>query len=198
MTGFSTERDTLKSDAPRPKLAATLSLLPGAGQIYNGKWWKVPIIYAGFVGIAAAYDFHRVGYQESRHYLLWADRATQLNKYTQNGNIALNGPLIQQDISIKKFILTSRTHEEIVDYYSRVPESGIETYMNERRKHMEMLVFGGVIWYLFNIADAAVDAHLKTFDVGDDLTLRWQPTLLIADAAPGQITHGLTFKLELN
>ena len=56
-----------KSDFPNPKKAALLSLgLPGAGQLYNRRWWKLPLVYGAFGGIIYAIDFNQGLYQRFR------------------------------------------------------------------------------------------------------------------------------------
>jgi hypothetical protein len=63
------------------------------------------------------------------------------------------------------------------------------------RRNRDFLVIIAAFTYLLNIADAAVDAHLSSFDVGDDLTLQWQPMLYIAGNQPVAGVH-LAFRFH--
>jgi hypothetical protein len=76
--------DTLKQKTDtsytkhRANRAALLStILPGAGQFYNKKYWKIPILYAGFVGIALSIDFNNTNYQKFRKAYLYVWMETQ-------------------------------------------------------------------------------------------------------------------------
>lgn len=64
------EKEVVKSPArlalerlPRRAVIAS-AILPGLGQIYNRRWWKVPLVYAGFVGIGLVYNFNQQYYKE--------------------------------------------------------------------------------------------------------------------------------------
>ncbi|MCF8465531.1 MAG: hypothetical protein K9G41_11860 [Flavobacteriales bacterium] len=126
--------------------------LPGLGQVYNGKWWKVPIIYGGFGGLIYSSVFNDLKcrtYKEA--YLIRID-----------DNPATTDEFVGQysDANLK----------ELVSFYQRNRDLS--------------LVFTGVL-YALNIIDASVDAHLKDFDVSDDLTLKVRPTM--HQIGPGMI-----------
>lgn len=118
--------------------------LPGLGQVYNGKWWKVPIIYGAFGG------------------LIYSSIANDMKCRTYK-----NAYLIRIDDdpnTTDQFVgrYSDANLRELVDFY-------------ERNRDLS-LIFTGVI-YALNIIDAGVDAHLKDFDVSDDLSLNVSPTL---------------------
>lgn len=53
---------TFKEDYPSPKKAALLAIVPGMGQVYNKKWWKLPIVYGAFTGLYFSIKFNRDNY----------------------------------------------------------------------------------------------------------------------------------------
>ncbi|MFM1874815.1 MAG: hypothetical protein RL266_552 [Bacteroidota bacterium] len=118
--------------------------LPGLGQIYNGKWWKVPIIYGGFGGLIYSSVFNDLKCQTYRDaYLLRVD---------------------DDPNTIDQFAgrYSDANLRELVDFYQRNRDIS--------------LIFTGVL-YALNIIDAVVDAHLKDFDVSDDLSMSVRPTM---------------------
>lgn len=137
----------------RPAKAGYLALVPGLGQVYNRRWWKLPIVYGGVGTVIYILAFEQRGFTE----------------YT-NAAYLLTSPAI----SIKPLPnpdLGPRAGRE------RTPDAiqnGIVFYRHYRDA---FILYTGVA-YGIQILDAIVDAHLHSFDVSDDLTLRWQPTLL--------------------
>ena len=145
----------------RPTKAALLAVAPGAGQLYNKRWWKVPLVYGLLGGLGAAEYFYQVRYRE------YAGAINLLS--------GKNPPLIGDQI------LGKRASKE------RSPaaiQSGVVFYRRNRDLHILYLTAG----YGLQILDALVDAHLRDFDVGDDLSLHWEPALL---PVPGQVLPGV-------
>jgi hypothetical protein len=143
-----------------PKKAAIYSaILPGLGQAYNRKYLKIPIIYAGFGGIVYFIDWNNKNYQLNRiAYIHLTDTLDSTNshvKIAEENGYNLDNPTSRENF---KDGLTKRQ-----DYYRR------------NRDMLYITMFG--LWGL-NIIDASVDAHLFQFDVSDDLTLHWQPSVL--------------------
>ena len=114
--------------------------LPGLGQIYNKKYWKVPIIYAALGGIIYW------GSSNQSNYKLYSNnlRAIFDNDPETNNTTVYSA---DQLISEKK-------------YY---------------KKQRDMAIMLGGLVYVINIIDANVDAHLKTFDISDNLSLQLKP-----------------------
>ena len=130
-----------------PRLAGWLSAgLPGAGQIYNGQWWKVPIIYGGATGLFLWGRFER------------AERDRFQNEYRWR----LNNPQEQfRDSTLMMFSVDQ-----------------LLLGRNFHRRNLELVyIFSGLL-YVLNIVDAIVFAHLATFDVSDNLTMRVEPFTL--------------------
>ena len=155
-----------------PRTAALRSaMLPGLGQIINRRWWKVPLVYGGFVGIGLVYEFNH------RYYKIFLKEA-QIREFnnTAPDNLKKSGnPL-----------------------YARIPPSGIITIKDGYRRNRDLSILGGVAFYAINIIDAYIDAKFFRFDISDDLTLRVKPTFqrspVNAQTAPAP---GIKFILSL-
>lgn len=143
---------------PDTKRAMWLALvLPGAGQIYNRKYWKLPIIYGGFVGCAYAMSWNNQMYHDySQAYLDIMD--DDLNTQSYNQFLHLGAQIDASNIERYKEIFRKRK-----DRY-------------RRWRDMSMFVMIGV--YAFSVIDAYVDASLSEFDISDDLSLRVEPTVI--------------------
>lgn len=125
------------------------AILPGWGQYTNKKYWKIPIVY-GALGTTTYFFFRNLKqYKESK------------NAYT----LATDND-VSNDEQIKQ------------PYYSvRSQPDRIKTFRNQVRQNVDYSVLFFVIFWGLNVADAAVDAHLKTFDVSDDLSISIKPVL---------------------
>ena len=143
---------------PDTKRAMWLALvLPGAGQIYNRKYWKLPFIYGGFVGCAYAMSWNNQMYHDySQAYLDIMDDDPNTQSYNQF--LHLGAQIDASNIERYKEIFRKRK-----DRY-------------RRWRDMSMFVMIGV--YAFSVIDAYVDASLSEFDISDDLSLRVEPTVI--------------------
>lgn len=143
---------------PNTKRAMWLALvLPGAGQIYNRKYWKLPIIYGGFVGCAYAMTWNGQMYHDySQAYMDIMDDDPNTQSYNQF--LHLGATIDASNIDRYKEIFRKRK-----DKYRRWRDMG-------------MFVMIGV--YAFSVIDAYVDASLSEFDISDDLTLRVEPAVM--------------------
>lgn len=143
---------------PDTKRAMWLALvLPGAGQIYNRKYWKLPIIYGGFVGCAYAMSWNNQMYHDySQAYLDIMDD----DPNTQNYNQFLH--------------LGAQIDASNIERYKEIFRKRKDRY--RRWRDMSMFVMIGV--YAFSVIDAYVDASLSEFDISDDLSLRVEPTVI--------------------
>ena len=130
-------------------------VLPGAGQIYNRKYWKLPIIYGGFVGCAYA--------------LTWNTK--MYNDYSQAyQDIMSDNP---NNDSYKDFIPSYVDIESNLEYYQETFKNAKDVY--RRQRDLSIFAFIGV--YLLSVIDAYVDAELSDFDISKDLSLKLEPTL---------------------
>ena len=146
---------------PDPQRALWLALvLPGAGQIYNRKYWKLPIIYGGFMGCIYALTWNNMMYKDySQAYL----------------DIMDNDPTTA---SYNKFLHLGRqidmNNEQQVKRYQELFKSRKDKY--RRWRDMSFFVMLGV--YAISVIDAYVDAELSVFDISKDLSLKVEPTII--------------------
>jgi len=134
----------------RPGRAALLStVLPGAGQFYNRRYWKPPILYAGAAALIYWINFNSTEY--NRFNTAYASRVSFRTDTTQN---ALQ-PGEFQDFSDNELRVTR-------DAY---------------RRDLEFSIIISTAVYALNIVDAYVDAHLRQFDINEDISLSVHPLL---------------------
>ena len=144
---------------PNPQRALWLALvIPGAGQIYNRKFWKLPIIYGGFMGCIYALTWNNMMYKDySQAYLDLMDDdpgTASYNKFLHLG----------------KQIQTKADEER----YKKIFKSRKDKY--RRWRDMSFFVMLGV--YAFSVIDAYVDAELSQFDISKDLSLTVEPAVM--------------------
>ncbi|MDP4261551.1 MAG: DUF5683 domain-containing protein [Bacteroidota bacterium] len=137
-----------------PKVATLRSaLLPGLGQIYNKKYWKLPIVY-GALGISGGVFLYNLkNYKDTR----FAYRA----KY----NASLPGATAADTAELLK----------IKPKLQRIPMDYLKVYRDEFRRDIDYSVLVFLLLWGLNVVDATVDAHLKAFDVSPDLSLKIKP-----------------------
>lgn len=145
---------TWKPDAKRAMWLAIV--LPGAGQIYNRKFWKLPIVYGGFLGCAYAMRWNNQMYNDySQAYLdIMDDDPT-----TQSYNMFLH--------------FNNKVTAENEAYYKRV----FKTRKDRYRRWRDLSFFCMLGVYALSIVDAYVDASLSSFDISDDLSLTVSPAV---------------------
>jgi hypothetical protein len=128
---------------------------PGAGQIYNRKYWKLPIVYGGFVGCAYALNWNNKMYKDySQAYLDIMD--DDLNTKSYQDFLPLNSSIAGQEERFKEIFRKRK------DVY-------------RRQRDLSIFAFIGV--YLLSIIDAYVDAELSDFDISNDIGLHVEPAL---------------------
>ena len=128
---------------------------PGAGQIYNRKYWKLPIVYGGFVGCAYALNWNNKMYRDySQAYLDIMDDDPNTKSYQDF--LPLNSSIAGQEERFKEIFRKRK------DVY-------------RRQRDLSIFAFIGV--YLLSIVDAYVDAELSDFDISNDIGLRVEPAL---------------------
>ena len=149
----------------RPQKAGYLALIPGAGQIYNRKYWKLPIVYGMVGGLG-----YWVWFQQ-RYYGYY------------------------RDVKRNPADIAKIEDEDVRKYIATLSPNNIENQLQGYRSYRDLAVLISALGYSLTILDAVVDAHLHDFDVSDNLSLNWQPTMV---PVPGQaaFTPGLTLTLH--
>ena len=145
-TGIFSKADPKK--AYNPRIATYRSaILPGWGQATNKKYWKIPVVYAA-LGITTYIFFRNV------------------KQYNEAKNAYINA--VDGD--------TSNDYQIPQPYYTvkEQPER-IRSFRNEVRKNVDYSVLFFILCWGLNVVDATVDAHLKNFDVSDDLSIQIKP-----------------------
>ena len=147
----------LATFTPDPSKATWSALVfPGGGQIYNHKYWKLPIVYGGFLGCAYALNWNNQMYSDySQAYLDIMD---------DDPNTA----------SYEDFLPPRYNVEANKDYLTRVFKNRKDNY--RRQRDLSIFCFIGV--YLLSVVDAYVDAELSNFDITDDLSVQVRPTTI--------------------
>ncbi len=154
--------------AHSPKKAAIRSaILPGLGQIYNKKYWKLPIIYGALGTCAGVFFFNLGSYQDTKF------------AYRVKYNMRVN----RTDSAL--FPRIKRTLQPL-------SEESLRFYRNQYRRDIDYSALIFLLLWGLNVVDASVDAHLKSFDVSPDLSLQFKPGY--SDIAK---TNGLSLVLKI-
>jgi uncharacterized protein DUF5683 len=162
---------SLESDVPATKIemeapehdptrAALLSAaIPGLGQAYNKKYWKIPLVWAGLGAFG--------------YFIIWNDNQYQF--YRRN--------LIYEI-------------EQDPDYpnETNLDQATLKSARDQFRRSRDQLALYGILFYLVQIVDAHVDAHLIEFDVNQDLSVRLEPGYIPLSTGGSQI--GVSFKFK--
>ena len=142
---------TIRKHSPRAA-AIRSAILPGLGQIYNKKYWKLPIVY-GALGVTGGIFFYNLkNYRDTRfaYKVKYAMRVT---------HTAADTALFAQ----------------VKDHLKPLSEESLRFYRDEFRRDVDLSALFFILFWGLNVIDATVDAHLKSFDVSPDLSLRFKP-----------------------
>lgn len=145
-TNIFSKPDPAKAYNPRIAMYRS-AILPGWGQATNKKYWKMPVVYAALGATTYIFFYNVKQYNEAKN--------SYLNAIDGN---PLNDSLIPQP------------YYTIKDQPER-----IRTFRNQVRQNVDYTVLFFILFWGLNVVDATVDAHLKTFDVSDDLSLQIKP-----------------------
>jgi hypothetical protein len=143
---------------PNPQRALWLALvLPGAGQIYNRKFWKLPIFYGGFLGCIYALSWNNMMYKDySQAYLDIMDDDPTTASYNKFLHLGVQ--------------ITSANENR----YKEIFKGRKDKY----RRWRDMSIFVMIGIYALSVIDAYVDAELSEFDISKDLSLEIHPTVI--------------------
>lgn len=146
-----------KAFVPNPQRALWLALVaPGAGQIYNRKYWKLPLFYGGFLGCTYAFLWNQQMFMDySQAYLDIMD---------DDPNTA----------SYRNFFPPGYDIDSRLDQFKTVFKNRKDRF----RRYRDLSAFCFIGVYLLSVVDAYVDAQLSVFDISPDLSLRVAPALI--------------------
>ena len=140
------------NEVSRVNKATTLAMIcPGAGQVYNQSYWRVPIVIGGFATTIYCIDWNNRGYQRfSKAYRLKADA-------DRNPALYPNG---SQD-----------------EFGGRYSASFLKNLRNSYRRNRDLCIILTAGLYILQIIDAHVDAHLRDYDISRDLSVSLTPVV---------------------
>ena len=160
---------------------------PGLGQIYNRKYWKIPVVYVGFGALIYSagfngknYNMYMKAYQDFTNNILAANSylkviSPSVDRSTYDPKVNPTGYNLSLYVQFKNAML------QMVDYYKR---------------YRDLSYIGIAGWYLFSILDANVDASLFNYDISTNLNLTLAPVKM---ALPGGFTGaGVSVGLKIN
>jgi len=137
-----------KHDPRRATLYSTFC--PGLGQIYNKKYWKLPLVYAA-VGIPAyTYFYNRSWYQKCQYAI----------------SVIVSGTQLADSLN--------RVDPKLQTFVANKDDNSLRSYRNEYRKDQDYSVLFFLLFWGLQIVDATVDAHLAGFDVSSELSVHLQ------------------------
>lgn len=137
------------------------AVIPGYGQIANRKYWKLPIVYGGFLGCAFAITWN------SKRYVSYKNAYLDITDDDDNTNSFL-------DVIPDGYTLDS--------YGGKTAFTGLlKTGMDKSRYNRDLSVIVTVAYYGLTLIDAFVDAHLYDFDISPDLSMKVRPALMRDD-----------------
>ena len=165
----------LKIRKPDPSTATWLALVfPGGGQIYNRKFWKLPIVYGGFVGCLYAYNWNGQMYKDYRQaYLDIMDSDPNTDSY-------------------KDFFRPGYDFDTNREYLTEVFKKRKDRY----RRWRDLSIFSFIGVYALSVIDAYVDAQLSHFDISDDIHLSIEPEIINSRQMLDKDYYGLNLNIS--
>ena len=147
-----------------PRIATRRSLIfPGLGQIYNKEYWKLPIVYGALAIPTITYFYNNNFYKEA--------------KFAYEARYKASLPISSGRDSTDYYALETK--------YQRADIAAIQSVRNASRRDRDYSILWFFIVWGINVADATVFAHLKNFDVSNDLSMHIQPTFNPITNGPG-------------
>lgn len=154
--------DSSKVFVPDPIKSVWFSaLMPGAGQIYNRKYWKLPIVVGGFMGLAYGISFN------SRYFTDYSNAYRDAYSNDPNANSYIN------------FLPYSyRNNKEWIEKNKEWIRSSLKSKKDYYRRNRDLCIVGMLAVYGLAMIDAYVDAQLYTFDISPDVSMKLSPAVL--------------------
>jgi hypothetical protein len=160
-----------------PRVATIRSLIfPGLGQAYNRQYWKLPLVAGAFVSLGMIANYNQVRYQKYRSFYYIVSPRTEDPSYIPPKTVSV----VYED---------GLARDLDVNQLKRINDGF--------RRNRDFTYIGMFVAWALNVVDANVSAHLKTFDVSDDITLQVKPILDFDPLSKGlvsSLTLSLNFK----
>jgi hypothetical protein len=167
-----------------PLRATMLAVVfPGLGQVYNRKYWKIPLVYAGFGGLVYSIGFNSTNYTTyMKAYQDFTDNIPATNSFQLLPGLRDEDPASYDPIkNPQTYSYYKDQMLRLVDYYKR---------------YRDLSYIGIAGWYLISILDANVDASLFNYDISDNLDVAVLPVQM---ALPGgYIGAGINVSFRVN
>lgn len=164
-------------------------VLPGSGQIYNGQWWKVPILYGG---IAA--DIYGIAWNQ-KHFKQYRDAYVEWVSYTDALAQNPDTPYPENpawDKIPKSFDVKTDPYFQKSDGQTWFKNT-LNNRKNNFKRNRDLCYIIMAAIYAVNIIDATVYAHFYDFEIDDDLSFHIQPTSSYSPLCGGTVGLTLTF-----
>jgi len=160
---------------------------PGLGQVYNRKYWKIPVVYIGFGALVYGAGFY------SKNYILYVkafqdftDNIPQTNSYLK----VIAPDVVQSTYDVVVYPKTA--YPTLYSYY----KDGMLRLVDYYKRNRDLMYIGIGAWYLVSILDANVDASLFNYDVSNNLNITFVPMQMTLPG--GYIGAGFGVDLKVN
>ena len=168
-----------KEFKPDPRKALLYSIVPGLGQIYNRKYWKLPIIYSGYIGC-----FYSITWNHNS----WKDYS---EAYMELADLPEN-----RKNEAKKWLAFVSPNVTSLD---QIGAGAVENYLKNNkdnsRRFRDLSIIITAALYFLTFIDAYVDAQLYDFDISPDLSMKVRPTIIERDRATA---HSFGLQCSIN
>ena len=139
---------------------------PGLGQIYNRKYWKIPVVYIGFGALIYGAGFYSKNYiTYVKAYQDFTDNIPQTNSY-----LKVISPAVVQS-TYDQVVYPKTASPTLYAYY----KGGMLRLVDYYKRNRDLMYIGIGAWYLVSILDANVDASLFNYDVSNNLNITFVP-----------------------
>lgn len=170
--------DNAKVFKPNPNKAIIYSaIFPGLGQIYNQKYWKLPILYGGFVGVSYAITWNNT------HYLDYFNGYKDILDDNPDTN------------SWHDLLPYGQDYEDVdKEWFTRI----LKDRKNYFRYYRDLSIIIGIGLYGLGIIDAYVDAQLFEFDISPDLSMKIEPVMMSSSSNKNFIAESVGFRCSFS
>ncbi|MBX2921267.1 MAG: hypothetical protein KF746_03670 [Chitinophagaceae bacterium] len=148
------DTDTTKW-SPGKRAAVYSAIFPGAGQVYNKKYWKLPLVYGALAFPTYTFVDNLNWFKKTRFAFNTLTRIVQSNYKDSTGY--------------------DQIEPKLIPMVNRGDLNGLKNYRNEFRRNVDYSVLGFLALWGLNVVDAAVDGHLRDFNISDDLSIQVKP-----------------------